>query len=483
MAKTGQLKVLRQLSEYEFGVELWVMREGVNRNRWDYRNLDRCFSSFVGTPILCAFPNGKCGDGHNMKEKVDANGYSYYSFIDGTSERIVGTLSDDLKDFRVEEVDGEKWLVAKGRLFAFYAKELVDNIVANGVMEVSAETEVRSSYEEGDIEVFTDWVGLGVTILGEGVAPAIPNARIKEMAALRDEFNSVCLKAASYKGNDCGADNECGDNECKDDKCDNEEAEGDVIEESDEVPDETENKPQNKDNKGVKNMTLSKKQLAELAPKFEGYTVLAAEQDENGVHVCLMAHEGTTAVYEMESTEDVVTPAKIKKCNSQVCFSFGALDVKVDAYELTDVMSANVTRANAELEKANNELAQAKDTITAMKNAEDKRRVNAAKEIAQSTLTAFNENRTEKVSEDILTDVLADVEAGLYTNSVDADGNWTGDSEVQGKVLAKCAASVMEMDKAAAVRNNSQFIWDKVSHREQSHDDGSIGGLLASLNI
>ena len=63
-------------------------------------------------------------------------------------------------------------------------------------MEVSAETQVLESHTDGDIEVFTDWVGIGVTILGDDVAPAIPGARIAALAAVREEFNSVKLRAA-----------------------------------------------------------------------------------------------------------------------------------------------------------------------------------------------------------------------------------------------------------------------------------------------
>ena len=44
---TGQLRVLQRLNPYEFGVELWLMREGVNRNKWDYRNLEKFYKPFV----------------------------------------------------------------------------------------------------------------------------------------------------------------------------------------------------------------------------------------------------------------------------------------------------------------------------------------------------------------------------------------------------------------------------------------------------
>lgn len=511
MKTVGKLKVLRKLSEYEMAVELWVMREGENENKWDYRNMEECYETFLGTPILCAFPNGKVGDGHNMEEKDDpVTGAKYYSFVDGSCERIVGMISDDPKDLKIIQENGEKWLIAKGRLFTFYAKELVDNIISNGVMEVSAETQVFDSHIEGDVEVFTRWSGIGVTILGKGVAPAIPGARIEELAAMKEEFNTVCLKAASYKGNsedggdcqnteeeeDSGKCSECKPDECKPDECgddkshcnedepdDIDEEDDDVIDESDEIPDETDDKPHNSKNKGVKkNMPISKKQLAELAGKFKGYAVLSAIQAAASVLVCLMSDAGETYTYEMGSLNDMVDPGKIMKQNAQVSFSFNGTDVQVDAFDLTDKMSANLSHAESEIERLTKDLEVANNTINTMRETENKRRLKAAKEIATSTLEAFNENRVEKVDATVLESIQKDVENGHYTESVDADGNWVGDKEVENRVLAKCAASVMEMDKANALKNNSQYIWDSVNGK-QTEDDGTLSGLLASLNI
>ena len=183
----GQIRVLQKLNEYEFGVELTMMRDGLNENRWEYRNIKDHYRSFVGQPILIAYVMGKIGDGHNSSEKVDPRTREkYYSYTDGTAERIVGTLSDDINDFSLVERDGHTWVVAKGKLFAFYAKELVDKIVRTGRMSVSVETLIHEMHKDGDTEVFTSWDGIGVTILGEGVAPAIPGANIARLSAMQD---------------------------------------------------------------------------------------------------------------------------------------------------------------------------------------------------------------------------------------------------------------------------------------------------------
>lgn len=174
---SGELRVMQRLNEYEFGVELWLMRSGLNRNNWDYRNMREHYLTFVGQPILCAYVGRKVGDGHNMREVRDPyTGEKGYTFMDGTAERIVGTLSDDPRDFSIVEEDGNEWIRAKGRLFQFYAPELVEKIVRTGRMDVSTETDTKKSHMEGKTEVITDWAGLGVTVLGDDVPPGIPGA-------------------------------------------------------------------------------------------------------------------------------------------------------------------------------------------------------------------------------------------------------------------------------------------------------------------
>lgn len=466
MNMTGELRVLKRLNKYEFGVEIWVMRSGVNRNKWDYQNLENCYLSFVGQPILCAFPNGRIGDGHTMEEKVDSNGEHYYSFIGASSEKIVGTISENEDDLQLVEKDGETWLKAKGRIFAFYAKELVDNIVAKGVMEVSAETEVFESHmaDDNEIEVFTKWSGLGVTILGEGVAPAIPNARIEELAAMKEEFNTLKLKAASYIANDSEEENE--------------EADGDAN-------NETNEKPQTNSTKGeVKKVSnFSKKQLAELAPKFNGYKVLSAMQDDKGIHVCLMSIDGAdTAIYTMGSLEDVVVPEKIVKVNAQVTFKADEWEQSVDVDSVTDTLSAEIVRANNALADETGRADSAEKALAEMKDFEAKRRISAAKEKATSTLSKFNANREQKISADILTKLNESIDNGEFSDCVNENGEWVGEAEVANRVLAACATKVMEQDEAEANSRRSEYIWDSSSVR-RTNGTGDVADLLAEFGI
>ena len=459
---TATIKVLAQDSDLNYDVLITLMRSGVNRNKWDYQNIDKYCSTFAGTPILCAYVGNKIGDGHNFREIEKVDGEVEYDFRDSTSERIVGCISENREDIWTEERDGETWVLAKGKLWRFYNSQLVDQIAELGEMEVSCETLVNESHMNGEIEVFTEWAGIGATILGQGVAPAIPGANIKAFAALSEEFKNACLKAAAYKGNEV--------------------QEEEKVDEP--VAAEPINKPHDsKNNAKESNMTkFSKKQVAELASKFEGYTVLAAGQDEVGIHVCLMSADGVTATYTMDSLEDTVAPEKIIKVNAQVAFSGADWEMAVDAYEVIDGILADKARANASLERATADLQEANDKITKMVENEMNRRVSAAKATAEDTLAKFNSNRMNPVAESVLEPIMASIDNGEFSGIENENGEWLGEEEVRTKVLASCAADVMQKDAAEASARKKQFIWEGLKN-EGHMDRGDVASLLNQLNI
>lgn len=447
----GEIKVLQRNNEFLYDVELWLLNDLVNRNNWQYINLERHMKKFAGTPILVAYIHaGKViGDGHNFRtEKDPKTGRESASFTDATAERIVGALSEDEKDIRLVERDGVKWIVAKGFLWRWYAKELVDKIERDSLqgrdMSISIETLVTKYHMDGAVEVEEEYEILGTTILGDHVAPAVVDARIVALQDMDSEFKELKVRAASYVG-------------------------------SKEPP-----KPQKNKKKGMNNLTVfSKKQLEALQPSFNGYHVLAAMQNENGIHVCLMSEDGATATYTMGSIHEAVVPEKIAKTNAQVTFAFGEdCNVSVDSCALTESIVSRLNEANIELGEKKTALEKAESDIKAMRDAEEKRRVNAAKAKATAVLATFNENREEKVADSVLESINANADAGLYTNCVNADGLWCGEEQVETAVLAICAQKVMELDQKTAQARKNTRVWDKPGTTEPQ-DDGSLQSLLA----
>lgn len=483
---TGEIRNLQKRNEFISEIEVWLLNDKPNRNGWQYTDMSGNKDQFAGTPLLIAYVNNgrTIGDGHNFEMQYDAQGNESPSFVAPTAERIIGMLSEDKNDIRVEQmVDGTEWIVGKGFIWKWYAKEAVEKIERDSKlgkpMSISIETLVTDYHtnEEG-IEVEDKYLVLGTTILGDGVTPAVEGAHIVALSALASEFEGLRIRAASYMGNEEEPD-EPDDEEESEEEVEPEEADDDVAEET-----PIENKTQKSNEKGETNKVkaFSKKQIAELSNKFEGYTVLSAGQDEAGIHVCLMSADGATYVYNMETVEDMVDTGKIHRCEAQAVFAGEGWELAVDACDLTDALSAEVIRANGELEVATANLAEAKSTIESMTTKELKRRVSAAKAKALSTLEEFNANREQKIEASILTKINEAIENGDFSECENAEGEWCGEEEVCSQVLAACAVEVMKQDKATAMANNSSYVWDKFDGKGR-HQTGDVQDLLARSGI
>jgi hypothetical protein len=449
MEMTGTLTVLQRINQYEFAVEIKVMREGINRNRWDYRNLETYCDTFLGQPILCAFVHGKIGDGHNMKERTNfETGEKYYSFTDATAERIVGALSVDKEDFSIEEIDGEKWLVAKGRLWEFYAPELVEKIIRTGQMDVSAETMVEDSYQDGDIEVFTKWTGLGVTILGDDVQPAIPNASIKALELLNAEFAEAKLKAASYEQ-----------------------------QESDQ--------PQNNSKiKGDNRMIiLNPRECSALQDTyFNDYKVLSAMHDDekNETLICLMSDDGSTYSYIKADDETTIQPERIKRVSVNSIVNFDdERTLSVDVFEMMRTLSAKVEMLSADKKVAEGRADKAEADLKTMQEAEKNRRRKAAKASAKSALEKFNESAECQVEEKVLESIDEDVDDGEYDDCVNANGEWIGDELAKNAVYAECGKKAQKYNEEKVAKNNKVLVWEKDGGKAPT--ESGVKGILASL--
>ncbi len=453
----GLLEVLGKDRDLNYNVRLRIMRSGLNRNGWDYRNVERFAATFRGTPILCAYLPGRIGDGHNMEESL-WRGELIEDFTGPNAERIVGAVGEREEDVWVEtDAEGQQWVIANGKLWRFYNRQLCDVIAEQGRMSVSAETEVTEEHEEEKISVFTEWRGLGVTILHDTVAPAIPGANIQALKAMGARWNELKLKVASYHPNTEGGTG---------------------------TPAEEEPEPQkNNSEKGVKKTVIfTKKQLAKLNERFVGYVVMAAKENEEdkSILVAMRNENYDSFSYRMASADETIAAERIVPLAATV--NFGE-DFQMNAEDYFAGLTSRVERLNADLAKAEKERDDAKAAIQAMTEKENARRIKAMKEAAKAALEKFNLNRNaeEKVCEDAIDCVMAEIDGGDYTECADKDGNFCGEEKVCQRVMGICAQKDVEYRAANSKKKENQFAWDGL--HAPNGDDGSVGALLRSLNI
>ena len=441
----GKIKLLQRKGELTFPTEIWLLSEIVNRNQWLYENIEKNLPKFLRRPILTAYRNGgktneDIGDGHNFQYEEDEDGNPAPSFTGATDERIVGYLSDDLKDFRIAKERGVVWAVGIGNIEAWYAKELVAKLEEYAEqgreIPISIETLVSKSRMENGVEIEEEYDILGVTILGDHVTPAVAGARIAALNSMEARFRELKMRAASYA-------------EHKNSK------------------------------EGVSKLSVYTKQQREaLEAKCNGWRVLAAVEDENGIHAALCNDKYELARCDLTGPDDPVTDSKIKSCAAVMDFGIGE---NVDISDVLTTAAAKEAKLNETITAKDGTIAERDSQIKAMQDAENLRRVNAAKETAKQTLAAFNANRKEKIAENAIKEICDKIDGGCYTAMTDEKGQWCGDKAVEQAVYAVCGMAVMESDKANAEKDKTIYAYNHFAGNKPA--SGGVRGLLDKWNI
>ena len=449
--EAGKLRVLEAVNRKLYRVEIWALNDRVNRNGWKYVNLEQHLPEFQDIPILTAYlRNGRViGDGHNFDMKTDPRtGEEYASFTAADAERIVGWVPKDASIRLVEEAD-TTWVVVTGYLWTWYARELVEKIAGQGGgMEVSIETLVTEEHKENGYDVETAYSILGVTVLGDGVMPAVAGASIKSLAELRDSMKQEILKAASYLGD---ADTEAQDT------------------------------PKNNEERKRRTMIPTDRQLADAGKNFPGYTCVGLSED--GMRVALLSADHAPYAYSYEESDmGNVVEERIKAASAVVVFRADAEETEA----ALDTVMAPALNALEETRKANETLEAENKTlrekIEAMTARENVRRLQAAKEIALAELEKFNAARPEecKFDREILCGLLSRIEAGEFTGLEDSEGCWRGDKAVAAEVAVLCMAEQHKQDAANKAKELHYHSWS-VSGVKPNAANMTMGEKLRSM--
>lgn len=439
VSATGTLRILSEVVGWKQKVELWLLNSKVNRNNWKYINLEQHKDLFAETPILVAYVGDKIGDGHNFEEVKNADGSVTASFMDSTAERIVGYFKS-ASDIRIEEKDGQKWIVGVGYIWKWYAQELVKKLKRQGLegMSVSIETLIDEMYTEGTTEVFTKYQVLGTTVLGDDVSPAVESANIRALSAIgRKEVREMTLRVAS---------------------------------ENERSP---KNNPQTKTRKGeTKTMKLK-----ELQPKFNGFTVIAVD----GEKVALLSDKGVPHLSTAKKDGDDYIIGTKDEVRANATFSDGenSFDISVEA--LVDPYLTRCSELEAQLSKANAANTAKDEIITKMQNTEKARRKNAVKDAIKNRINQINANSDDKIEEDACNTLLTDEKVDEYACMEDKDGNFCGDVAACKDVDSICMNRRIENNRMKANASKSRFAWEADGAGAPNADDG-VDGAFKRLN-
>lgn len=429
--EVGRLKVLEAVNRKLYRVEIWALNDRVNRNGWKYINLESHLPEFQDIPILTAYlRDGKViGDGHNFDMRIDPKtGEQYASFTGADSERIVGWIPKDA-NIRIEPEGETKWVVVTGYLWTWYARELVEKIAGQGGgMEVSIETLVTKEHRENGYDVEEQFIVLGVTVLGDGVSPAVAGASIKSLAELRSSMKDEILKAASYIG---------------------------------EKEPETQ-KPTNPKERKKITMIPTMRQLQEAGKAFEGYTCVGLSED--GMRVALLSADHAPFFYAFSETDKGnVIPERIKAASAIVSFKADEMETEASLDTVMAPALNSLKTAEERVKALEAEKQSLTEKLEGMEKREKARRLQAAKDAAKAALDKFNANRDEdrKFNCDILDGLNSRIEAGEFTECEDKECNWVGDKMVANEVAVLCMAEQAKQDAAAKAKEKHFHTWNQ----------------------
>ena len=429
--ESGRLKVLEAVNRKLYRVEIWALNDKVNRNGWKYINLESHLQEFQDIPILTAYlRDGKViGDGHNFDMRIDPKtGEQYASFTAADAERIVGWVPKDAS-IRIEPEGETKWVVVTGYLWTWYARELVEKIAGQGGgMEVSIETLVTKEHREDGYDVEEEYVILGVTVLGDGVSPAVAGASIKSLADLRSSMKDEILKAASFAG---------------------------------EREPETQTTTKPKERK-KNTMIPTMRQLAEAGKAFESYTCVGLSED--GMRVALLSADNAPFFYAFSETDKGnVIPERIKAASTVVTIKADEQETEasLDAVMAPALNSLKAAEERIKALEAENKALTEK--VDGMVSREKARRLQAAKDAARAALDKFNANRDDdrKFNCEILNGLLSRIECGEFTECEDKECAWIGEKLVENEVAVLCMAEQAKQDAAAKAKEKHFHSWNQ----------------------
>ena len=442
----GSLRLLTETEGLLQKVEVRLLNSEVNRNNWQYLNLEEHRRLFADTPLLVAYRGKKVGDGHNFDEVQNPDGTVTASFMSATAERIVVWFKAD-SDIRIETIDNIKWIVGTGYIWKWYAQELVAKLNGQGDgksdMSVSIETLIEEMHvDDRGTEVFTKYQILGTTILGDEVAPAVKDASIRALSAIgADAIHEMTLRVAS-------ANPQPGDGENK--------------------PAEPENKPDSADIKlrGVYNMNT--RRVKELEPLFPGFRVLAATD----THAALCSEDGELfhVSYKIENGE-ILPGAKIAL--DAVCvLGEGDAAVPLSLNDMREIDRNKIADLTAKLNDAETASKNANDTLADMKKRENARREKAVRDAIKARLAEVRENSDADLAENACDGLLTDEKIAEYATMETSEGEFCGDVAACKDVDSLCMAKVIEAAKKKRENAAHRFAFDTLGAQgDQGGDD------------
>ena len=145
----------------ELVMEVCSPGENAHQLYFDEDTMIRAMPSLAGKPILAKYNRMSRDAGTHEHDEVP-----------------IGFVPHE-KDITIETRGGKPWIIAKGKIWKIYAREMMEVLRRRQEAAVSMEILSNMEVDKNGRKILTDFVFAGITVLGKSVTPAIQGAKLK----------------------------------------------------------------------------------------------------------------------------------------------------------------------------------------------------------------------------------------------------------------------------------------------------------------
>lgn len=175
-------------------VKILVMHEGLNLNGSTFNEsaIEKAKDSIVNRPILAYVTEVDGTDEKDFKGHEDEVIFTEDGMKYRYKGRPIGVIPANECDYHYEIYGDKKYVAVTGYIWSDYANEALDILERDVEKGQSMEIKVNeSSIDEQGNYIIDDYTYLGLTLLGEGIQPAMEGAKVQMFTKQNDDFNKM----------------------------------------------------------------------------------------------------------------------------------------------------------------------------------------------------------------------------------------------------------------------------------------------------
>jgi len=160
-----------QNDPYIMILEAFIVSDGLNKQKtiFTVESMERAMPTLANKPLICIFD----------KYKEDFKAHANSDYETRYTQKCVGNIPES-NDAQIVQYEGKNFVKCKVLIWKEYAPQVAERFAKNDKASISMEIYINKYHMNNDgYPVIDDYRYLGISLLGEGINPAITHANVK----------------------------------------------------------------------------------------------------------------------------------------------------------------------------------------------------------------------------------------------------------------------------------------------------------------